>query len=150
MGKELTKGTQAGKQGADSSQRAFVPIDPAEEASARALHPRVTDRQAQLVALMCQEGLSATEAAKVMGADRSWAWKTLRKSHVRDYAIELGRAVLGIHALTALATAGSLLQAKSDWVKAAVARDLMDRAGLRIDIESRSTAPRVEVNINLE
>ena len=109
----------------------LIPVKQDDVDRVAALHPKVTERQRQLVETLLHEGLSITAAAERIGANRSWASTTLSKQHVKDYAVELAGTVMGSHALRALATMGDLLTAKSQFVRLEAARDLMDRAGMR-------------------
>lgn len=146
--KRKVKLIEAQKQKA-AGPKAVVPIPQEKMADALMKHPKVTERQAELVALLVQEGCSVPQACEAMGADRSWGWKTLQKQHVLDFSQDLARSVLGAHALRALATAGKLLDSKSEYLRAEVARDLMDRAGFRVHGPTKD-APGVQVNISFD
>jgi len=118
-------------------------------AELREEHPRITDRQHELICTMLQEPGTVMDAAGRIGADPSWCYTTLRKPWVVAYSTELARQTLHGHALTALAVQGQLLHAKSDWLKHEVAKDILDRSGFRVQTEG-PRAPSVEVNINLD
>ena len=149
----LTSSTRVHKSKKPQSQRTgnvVIPIDEINEAALtiREKHKRVTDRQSELVAMLLHDGCTITEAASRIDGDRTWACKVLNMQHVLDYMHELALSVIGAHSLTAVATMGKLLAAKSDHVKLEAAKDLMDRAGLGINPES-DRAPPLTINITI-
>ena len=132
----------------ETTQKAVVAIPSELEQEKRAAHPRVTDRQAQLVAHLLHDGATVDEAAKRIGANRAWAYTTLRKQWVREYAQDMRDALLCGLGLRALATAGDLLgQAKSERLRAEIAMDLMNRAGVG---DGPKQAPSVLIQFNLD
>lgn len=114
----------------------------------RERHPKVTDQQATLVAQLLQTGTSIAQAARELNVNADWAYQALRKPHVMAYSGELAKATLHVAALQALGTQASLLNAKSEWLRSEVARDILDRAGFTVD--RASSAPAVNVNIKLD
>lgn len=133
---------------AQSAVNAITIIEPSVLCEYRERHPKITERQAELVNTILQEPGTITDAATRIGADRSWAYITLKKPHVMAYATELARASLGMAALQALATQRSLLQCKSDYLKHEVSKDILDRAGFRVGSVGGRGA-EVEINIKL-
>jgi len=126
------------------------PVSPARiEAAAKTLderHPDVTARQKELVQLLVQQGGTNRAAAEAMTANESWVSQTLQKPHVAAYANDLAKSVLSTHALRAVSTAASLLEARSERIRLEAAQDIMNRAGLG-QPETRSQP--VSVNIKL-
>ena len=109
----------------------------------------VTSRQAELVTILLQQGGTITAAAEAIGADRSWACKALVKSHVQAFARDLGMRMLGVAGMRALATNMTLMEdAKSEWLRADIAKDFMDRAGYALD-NGKGKLPVVSINIDL-
>ena len=112
-------------------------------------HNKVTDAQAELVHAMLHDGCNPTEASERLGRNKAWAYITLNKQHVIEYRPQLAMSCLGWDATQALATMRDLLSAKSAHVRLEASRDLMDRAGFRIDApKSANTA--VQINFNVD
>jgi hypothetical protein len=129
---------------------AIIPIDEIDKKSLglREQHPRITNRQHELVATLLHDGCTITSAAETMDANRTWACKTLNKQHVIEYMHQLAKNTIGAHSLKAIATMDKLLSAKSDHVRLEAAKDLMDRAGLVGD-QGDDKAPPLTINISL-
>jgi hypothetical protein len=111
-------------------------------------HSTVTEGQAELVHAMLHDGCNPTEGAKRLGRNKAWAYKTLNKPHVIEYRQQLAMMCLGWDATQALATMRELLNSKSAHVRLEASRDLMDRAGLRVDAPKTSNTA-VEINFNV-
>lgn len=128
----------------------IVPMDDIEK-SAKTLRPlsEITDAQAELVHMMLHDGCNPTEASKRLGRNKAWAYKTIVKQHVIEYRQKLSMMTLGWDATQALATMRTLLTAKSDYVRMEASKDLMDRAGLRVDApKSANTAVNINFNVD--
>lgn len=97
---------------------------PAGNETLRAEHPKVTDRQAELVDALCQTQGNVTKAAELIGAERAWASKSLRKPHVLAYVDALTKAERVVLRLRADATLAGLLGEKSGWLRLEAAREL--------------------------
>jgi len=149
MTKSKNKGHRSRVPQKNRSSNPVVPMEDIEdkEPEVRAKHPKVTDRQHELVATLLHDGRTVASACEQIDADRTWASKTLNKQHVIDYANDLAKCVLGVHSIRALAKMGNLLNSKSDHVALEAARDLMDRAGLGND--GSAGAPPLTINISL-
>ena len=113
----------------------------------RTKHDRITDKQHELVVTILQSGCTITEACNRIDANRSWASSTLSKQHVSDYMRDLAISAIGVHALRATATMGSLLNAKSEKVRQEAAKDLLDRAGF--GLTEAEKAPSLVINISV-
>tara|TARA_B100000945_G_scaffold113795_1_gene90149 strand:- start:4945 stop:5373 length:429 start_codon:yes stop_codon:yes gene_type:complete len=111
-------------------------------------HSTVTEAQAELVHAMLHDGCNPTEGAKRLGRNKAWAYKTLNKPHVIEYRQQLAMMTLGWDSTQALATMRELLNSKSAHVRLEASRDLMDRAGLRVDAPKTSNTA-VEINFNV-
>lgn len=109
----------------------IVPMDSIKqtELEIRSKHPKVTDKQADLVAMLLHDGCTIAEACKRINANASWAYITLQKQHVMDYGNELAKRVMNWHAIRAITTMSDLLDARSEKVRREAAEDLMNRAG---------------------
>lgn len=118
-----------------------IPVSDERIDAVRQLHPKVTDRQAELVETLLQQGCTITAAAYTIGAARTWAVTSLKKQHVQAYAMDLAQATMVGYALRAVKTAGALLESKDDRVRATMARDIMDRAGMRAQTTRMTTLP---------
>ena len=121
------------------------------ESNAKTLRPmsEITDAQAELVHMMLHDGCNPTEASKRLGRNKAWAYKTIVKQHVIEYRQKLSMMTLGWDATQALATMRTLLTAKSDYVRMEASKDLMDRAGLRVDApKSANTAVNINFNVD--
>lgn len=129
---------------------AVIPVDKIEAAavSVRDEHPKVTDRQHELVVALLHDGCTITEAAKRIDANRSWATTTLNKKHILEYMHQLAINAVGAHALRAVATMDTLLTAKSEKVRQEAAADLMNRAGIGTD-NATNQAPPISINISI-
>jgi hypothetical protein len=132
-------------------KQGIVPIDDIErEAPAlRLQHKKVTDAQAELVHTILHDGCNPTEAAQRLGRNKAWVYNTLNKQHVIEYRQGLAMSTLGWDATQAMATMRELLNAKSQHVRLEAAKDLMDRAGFRVDAP-RSTGTNVQINFNVD
>ena len=112
-------------------------------------HSKVTQAQAELVHAMLHDGCNPTEGAKRLGRNKAWAYKTIAKQHVVEYRQQIAMSCLGWDATQALATMRDLLNAKSSHVRLEASRDLMDRAGLRVDAPRQSNTS-VNINFNVD
>jgi hypothetical protein len=112
-------------------------------------HSKVTQAQAELVHAMLHDGCNPTECAKRLGRNKAWAYITLNKPHVVEYRQQLAMSCLGWDATQALATMRDLLNSKSAHVRLEASRDLMDRAGLRVDAP-KSVNTAVNINFNVD
>tara|TARA_R100000664_G_C2709522_1_gene106844 strand:+ start:269 stop:700 length:432 start_codon:yes stop_codon:yes gene_type:complete len=115
----------------------------------RQQHPNVTDAQAELVHAMLHDGCNAQTASERLGRNKSWAYNTLNKQHIIEYRQELAMRTLGWDATQAMATMRGLLNDKSSYIRLEASKDLLDRAGLRMDAPKiPSTA--VQINFNVD
>jgi len=112
-------------------------------------HNKVTEAQAELVHAMLHDGCNPTEGAKRLGRNKAWAYITLNKPHVVEYRQQLAMSCLGWDATQALATMRDLLSSKSAHVRLEASRDLMDRAGFRVDAP-KSVNTAVNINFNVD
>ena len=112
-------------------------------------HNKVTEAQADLVHAMLHDGCNPTEGAKRLGRNKAWAYITINKPHVIEYRQQLAMMCLGWDATQALATMRDLLNSKSSHVRLEASRDLMDRAGLRVDAP-KSVNTAVNINFNVD
>tara|TARA_A100000164_G_C21607089_1_gene630329 strand:- start:268 stop:699 length:432 start_codon:yes stop_codon:yes gene_type:complete len=112
-------------------------------------HSKVTEAQAELVHAMLHDGCNPTEGAKRLGRNKAWAYITINKQHVIEYRQQLAMSCLGWDATQALATMRDLLTAKSAHVRLEASRDLMDRAGLRVDAPKTANTA-VQINFNVD
>lgn len=112
-------------------------------------HPRVTERQAELVDTLLSTGGTHRELAEALGADRAWVSRTLRKQHVLDYMAEVARRDMRTLGAAAMVTARELLQARSEKVRSDVALALIKAGGLDVGQDTQR-APAVAVQINLD
>tara|TARA_R110001606_G_C15012103_1_gene608593 strand:- start:137 stop:568 length:432 start_codon:yes stop_codon:yes gene_type:complete len=112
-------------------------------------HNKVTEAQADLVHAMLHDGCNPTEGAKRLGRNKAWAYITLNKPHVVEYRQQLAMSCLGWDATQALATMRDLLSSKSAHVRLEASRDLMDRAGLRVDAPKVANTA-VQINFNVD
>ena len=112
-------------------------------------HSKVTEAQADLVHAMLHDGCNPTEGAKRLGRNKAWAYITLNKPHVGEYRQQLAMSCLGWDATQALATMRDLLSSKSAHVRLEASRDLMDRAGLRVDAPKVANTA-VQINFNVD
>ena len=112
-------------------------------------HSKVTEAQAELVHAMLHDGCNPTEGAKRLGRNKAWAYITINKPHVIEYRQQLAMSCLGWDATQALATMRDLLTAKSAHVRLEASRDLMDRAGLRVDAPKMANTA-VQINFNVD
>ena len=121
------------------------------ESNAKTLRPmsEITDAQAELVHMMLHDGCNPTEASKRLGRNKAWAYKTLNKQHVIEYRQQLAMMTLGWDATQALATMRELLQAKSNYIRLEASKDLMDRAGLKVE-PVRGANTNVSINFNID
>ena len=112
-------------------------------------HTKITEAQADLVHAMLHDGCNPTEASVRLGRNKAWAYITLNKQHVIEYRQQLAMSCLGWDATQALATMRDLLSAKSAHVRLEASRDLMDRAGFRVDAP-KTVNTAVQINFNVE
>ena len=112
-------------------------------------HIKVTEAQADLVHAMLHDGCNPTEASERLGRNKAWAYVTLNKPHVIEYRQQLAMSTLGWDATQALATMRELLGSKSAHVRLEASRDLMDRAGFRLDAP-KAVNTAVQINFNVE
>lgn len=141
---------------ADTTQQekykgSIVPMDEIESnaKTLRQVSPEITQAQADLVHHMLHDGCNPTEGAKRLGRNKAWAYKTLNKPHVIEYRQQLAMMTLGWDSTQALATMRELLTSKSAHVRLEASRDLMDRAGLRVDAP-KTTNTAVQINFNVD
>ena len=129
----------------------IVPMNDIETNSQTLLpqHSKVTEAQADLVHAMLHDGCNPTEGAKRLGRNKAWAYITLNKPHVVEYRQQLAMSCLGWDATQALATMRDLLSSKSAHVRLEASRDLMDRAGLRVDAPKVANTA-VQINFNVD
>ncbi len=127
-----------------------VPMDEIEKTAQtlKSTNP-ITEAQADLVHAMLHDGCNPTEASKRLGRNKAWAYKTLNKQHVIEYRQQLAMMTLGWDATQAMATMRELLSAKSSYIRLEASKDLMDRAGLRVDAP-KVAGNTVSINFNLE
>jgi len=127
-----------------------VPMDEIENTAKtlKSTNP-ITEAQADLVHAMLHDGCNPTEASKRLGRNKAWAYKTLNKQHVIEYRQQLAMMTLGWDATQAMATMRELLSAKSSYIRLEASKDLMDRAGLRVDAP-KVAGNTVSINFNLE
>ena len=142
--------TKADKQQQEKYKGKIVPMNEI-ESNAKTLRPmsEITDAQAELVHMMLHDGCNPTEASKRLGRNKAWAYKTIVKQHVIDYRQKLSMMTLGWDATQALATMRELLQAKSNYIRLEASKDLMDRAGLKVE-PVRSANSNVSINFNID
>ena len=112
-------------------------------------HNKVTEAQADLVHAMLHDGCNPTEASERLGRNKAWAYVTLNKPHVIEYRQQLAMNCLGWDATQALATMRELLGSKSAHVRLEASRDIMDRAGLRVDAPKMANTA-VQINFNVD
>jgi hypothetical protein len=112
-------------------------------------HTKITEAQADLVHAMLHDGCNPTEASIRLGRNKAWAYITLNKPHVIEYRQQLAMSCLGWDATQALATMRDLLTSKSAHVRLEASRDLMDRAGFRVDAP-RTANTAVQINFNVD
>jgi len=141
---------------ADTTQQekykgSIVPMDEIESnaKTLRQVSPEITQAQADLVHHMLHDGCNPTEASKKLGRNKAWAYKTIKKQHVIEYRQQLAMQTLGWDATQAMATMRELLTAKSSYIRLEASRDLMDRAGLRLDTPKTPTSA-VQINFNVD
>jgi hypothetical protein len=132
-------------------QGSIVPLEDIQKHSELLLpnHKQITEAQAELVHAMLHDGCNPTEGAKRLGRNKAWAYKTIAKPHVVEYRQQIAMNCLGWDATQALATMRELLNAKSAHVRLEASRDLMDRAGLRVDAPRQSNTS-VNINFNVD
>jgi len=142
--------TKANKQQQEKYKGKIVPMNEI-ESNAKTLRPLsdITDAQAELVHMMLHDGCNPTEASKRLGRNKAWAYKTIVKQHVIDYRQKLSMMTLGWDATQALATMRELLQAKSNYIRLEASKDLMDRAGLKVE-PVRGANTNVSINFNID
>ena len=142
--------TKADKQQQEKYKGKIVPMNEI-ESNAKTLRPmsEITDAQAELVHMMLHDGCNPTEASKRLCRNKAWAYKTIVKQHVIDYRQKLSMMTLGWDATQALATMRELLQAKSNYIRLEASKDLMDRAGLKVE-PVRSANSNVSINFNID
>ena len=143
--------TKANKQQQQQYKNSVVPMDQIEENATqlRHTHSKVTEAQAELVHMMLHDGCNPTEASKRLGRNKAWAYKTIVKQHVIEYRQKLSMMTLGWDATQALATMRELLTAKSSYIRLEASKDLMDRAGMRVDAP-RQANTAVNINFNVD
>ncbi len=124
---------------------ALVPISEKVHEQVREQHPKVTDRQDQLVVTLVTQGCSIAEAARQIGAHRVWATRVLQKEHVQSYADDLRRASMSALRLRATATAHELLSEGSKRQKLELVQTLLGSE----EKQSSQGTQAVQVNINL-
>ena len=129
----------------------IVPIETISAAASelRADHPLVTDEQAAFVHLLVQTGKSVPQLVKLTGKNKNWAYYNMSKAHVCDYRQAVALRVLGWDSAAALATMRSLLTAKSSYIRLEAARDLLDRAGVKLE-PAKPKGSVVTMNFNLD
>ena len=142
--------TKANKQQQEKYKGKIVPMNEI-ESNAKTLRPLsdITDAQAELVHMMLHDGCNPTEASKRLGRNKAWAYKTIVKQHVKEYRQKLSMMTLGWDATQALATMRELLTAKSSYIRLEASKDLMDRAGMRVDAP-RQANTAVNINFNVD
>ena len=143
--------TKANKQQQQQYKNSVVPMDQIEQNATqlRHTHSKVTEAQAELVHMMLHDGCNAQTASERLGRNKSWAYNTLNKQHIIEYRQELAMRTLGWDATQAMATMRGLLNDKSSYIRLEASKDLLDRAGLRMDAPKiPSTA--VQINFNVD
>ena len=132
-------------------QGSIVPLEDIQKHSELLLpnHKQITEAQAELVHAMLHDGCNPTEGAKRLGRNKAWAYKTIVKQHVIEYRQKLSMMTLGWDATQALATMRELLTAKSSYIRLEASKDLMDRAGMRVDAP-RQANTAVNINFNVD
>ena len=135
----------------DKYSGSMVPMNEIETNSQSLLpqHTKITEAQADLVHAMLHDGCNPTEASVRLGRNKAWAYITLNKPHVIEYRQQLAMSCLGWDATQALATMRDLLTSKSAHVRLEASRDLMDRAGFRVDAP-RTANTAVQINFNVD
>jgi hypothetical protein len=114
----------------------------------RADHPKVTDEQAQFVHLLIQTGLSIPRICDAIGKNENWAYYHMSKAHVADYRQAVSIRSLGWASASALSTMRQLLDSPSQYIRLEASRDLLDRAGMRVE-PVKATRDTVVMNFNL-
>ena len=114
----------------------------------RADHPLVSDQQAQFVHLLIQTGLSIPRICASSSFTENWAYYHMSKAHVCDYRQAVSIRTLGWASASALSTMRQLLDSPSQYIRLEASRDLMDRAGMRMEPEKASKST-VVMNFNL-
>ena len=144
--------TKANTQQQQKYKNSVVPMNDIENTATviKNTHSKVTEAQAELVHAMLHDGCNPTEASKRLGRNKAWAYNTLNKQHIIQYRQELAMRTLGWDATQALATMRDLLNAKSSFVRLEASKDLMDRAGFRMDAPSVSHNTAVQINFNVD
>ena len=132
-------------------QGSIVPLEDIQKHSELLLpnHKQITEAQAELVHAILHDGCNPTEASKRLGRNKAWAYKTIVKQHVIEYRQKLSMMTLGWDATQALATMRELLTAKSSYIRLEASKDLMDRAGMRVDAP-RQANTAVNINFNVD
>ena len=144
--------TKANTQQQQKFKKSVVPMDEIKENATQIKHShsKVTEAQSELVHMILHDGCNPTEAAERIGRNKAWAYNTLNKQHIIEYRKELSMRTLGWDATQALATMRDLLNAKSSFVRLEASKDLMDRAGLRMDTPSANYNTAVQINFNVD
>ena len=119
---------------------------PAEVDEIRLQHPKVTAQQADLVEFILSAGATQKQASEFFDFPYSYVSRTVRLPHVVDYSMALVKATMSVRALQAIAVQGELLNSRSDRVRADVAADILNRAGVGA---STTGAPGVNIQMNL-
>ena len=142
--------TKANNAKQEKYKGSIVPMNEISETAneLRVVHDKVTDAQADLVHAMLHDGCNPTEGAKRLGRNKAWAYNTINKQHVIEYRQQLGMQTLGWDATQAMATMRELLNDKSSYVRLEASKDLLDRAGVRLEAP-RVASTAVQVNFNL-
>ena len=112
----------------------------------RLAHPKVTDKQAAVVEFILTTGATQTQAADFFSCHVSYVSRTVRLPHVVAYSIDLAKASMGVRALQAIAVQEELLQIASPRVRADVASDILNRAGVGAE---NTRAPGVSISFDL-
>lgn len=104
----------------------------------------LTDKQSKFVDNMLASNCSRTQSAIDAGYSKKSAHveasRLCRNSNVLQALYDRTISSLSVDAVRALATVSSLSQdAKSEYVKLEASKDIMDRAGLRVQEEESST-----------
>jgi hypothetical protein len=111
-------------------------------------HRNVTAKERLFCETLVTYGDPISKTADRIGMSRSWGFKAMKRPVVQAYATDLANKVLGVVGLQALASASHLLvNARSETVRAELAKDLMDRADIGRSKQVSGTS--VEVNIDL-
>ena len=110
----------------------------------------LTKRQRQFVDHILTTGQSPYQAAASLGTQPSNIYRELRKPHVKKYLQERVLEHVGVLAVTAARTQEQLLQADSEYVRASVAENILDRhLGKPVSRSQVAVGGQINVTIDL-